>query len=330
MPGFIAQGANTDSRPPSGRACARRALLHRFAAAALLVALAAGIAWFSLSPFPAPNAHEFQAGSPVLKGEHTASAPGVLSHPENGPRAASQPSSPHVSRDSAGKLAWPRPRNQERQAERDRMVDTQIARGDPFRTAVGNARVLEAMRAVPRHEFVPEHRRSSAYADTPLPIGHGQTISQPYIVALMTELLEVEPGDKVLEIGTGSGYQAAVLSELTPWVYSIEIIEALHRDAAARLERLGYKTIQTRAADGYDGWAEQALFDGIIVTCAAGHVPPPLWDQLAPSGRMVVPIGGPFDVQRLVVLTKLPDGSRQSRTVIPVAFVPMTGRIESP
>lgn len=210
------------------------------------------------------------------------------------------------------------------------MVDSQIARGDSFRTAVAGPRVLDAMRAVPRHEFVPEHRRSSAYADSPLPIGHGQTISQPYIVALMTELLDVDAGDKVLEIGTGSGYQAAVLSELTPWVYSIEIIEALHREASERFDRLGYRTIRTRAADGYYGWEDAGPFDGIIVTCAAGHVPPPLWDQLAPGGRMVVPIGGPFDVQRLVVLTKRPDGSRHSRTVIPVSFVPMTGRIETP
>jgi protein-L-isoaspartate(D-aspartate) O-methyltransferase len=252
---------------------------------------------------------------------------GALDEP---PAATSQPTSPHVSRDSEGRLTWPRPRVTERQAERDRMVDTQIARGDAFRSAVSDPRVLAAMRAVPRHALVPEGRRRAAYDDTPLPIGHAQTISQPYIVALMTELLGVEPGDTVLEIGTGSGYQAAVLSELTPWVFSIEIIEPLHKSAAQRLEQLGYVTIRTKAADGYFGWEEVGPFDGIIVTCAAGHVPPPLWGQLKPGGRMVIPLGGPHDVQRLVVLTKRSDGSRQSRSVIPVAFVPMTGRAEKP
>ena len=141
----------------------------------------------------------------------------------------------------------------------------------------------------------------------------------------MTELLKVKAGDKVLEIGTGSGYQAAVLSELTPHIFSMEIIKPLHEQAERRFTDLGYKTIRTRRADGYHGWKEQAPFDGIIVTCAAGHVPPPLWKQLKPGGRMVVPIGGVYQTQRLLLLTKQPDGSRKSRNVLPVRFVPMTG-----
>jgi protein-L-isoaspartate(D-aspartate) O-methyltransferase len=235
---------------------------------------------------------------------------------------------PHVTRDENGALQWPRPRTKDRETDRHRMVATQIARGDHTSQAVTDPRVLDAMRAVPRHEFVPEDRRRSAYADTPLPIGYGQTISQPYIVALMTELLCVEPGQKILEIGTGSGYQAAVLNELTPFVYSIEIVAPLHRQASDRFRRLDYQTIQLREGDGYDGWSEEAPFDGIIVTCAAGHVPPPLWDQLKPGGRMVIPVGGIYDTQRLLVLEKQADGSRQSRNVLPVRFVPMTGKAQ--
>lgn len=229
-----------------------------------------------------------------------------------------------------GRPVWDRPRFDQRAADRERMVAEQIASHDRSREAVRDRRVLDAMRAVPRHEFVPDTRQRSAYADTPLPIGFGQTISQPYIVALMTELLEVSPGDRILEIGTGSGYQAAVLSELTPYVFTIEIVEPLAASAAERFERLGYRTIRCRTGDGYFGWPEAAPFDGIIVTCAAGHVPPPLWEQLKPGGRMVIPIGGEFEVQRLLVLTKRPDGSRASRSVIPVRFVPMTGRIREP
>ena len=260
--------------------------------------------------------------------------PAVPPSPQSPPatRPTTQPAafSELVTRDDAGRLQWPRPRFTERQRERDRMVDVQIARDDVFRDAVKDAEVLAAMRGVPRHEFVPSARRGSAYDDTPLPIGHGQTISQPYIVALMTALLEVRPSDRVLEVGTGSGYQAAVLAELTPYVYTMEIIEPLLREAAARLDRLGYKTVQTKAGDGYDGWPDAAPFDGIIVTCAAGHVPPPLWEQLKPGGRMVIPIGGVYETQRLLVLTKEQDGSRRSRNVLPVRFVPMTGKIEKP
>lgn len=322
--------------PPARRAVARthvqRAHTHPVHAG-LLAALFVVIVLVARSPRPQPPSPSAAspADAPTAAGntnDHAAANANDSSAPQL--PAGTRPVSPDVTTDESGRLQWPRPRVADRQDERDRMVAAQIARGDLFREAVTDRRVLAACRAVPRHEFVPEDRRGEAYADTPVPIGHGQTISQPYIVALMTELLQVEPGDKLLEIGTGSGYQAAILSELTPWVFSMEIIEPLHRQAAERLERLGYKTIRTQAADGYEGWAEMAPFDGVIVTCAAGHVPPPLWEQLAPGGRMVVPIGGPHDVQRLVVLTKQPDGSRRSQTVIPVAFVPMTGRVEKP
>jgi protein-L-isoaspartate(D-aspartate) O-methyltransferase len=224
-------------------------------------------------------------------------------------------------------LSWSRPRTAARQAEREAMVARQIASGDLYRDPVRDARVLAAMRAVPRHEFVTADRQAGAYADGPLPIGCGQTISQPYIVALMTELLQLQEGERVLEIGTGSGYQAAVLAELTPHVYTIEIIAPLCQQATERLARLGYATVQVRRADGYDGWPDAGPFDGIIVTCAAGHVPPPLWEQLKPGGRMVIPIGGVYETQRLVVLSKQADGGRRSRSVVPVQFVPMTGKL---
>ncbi len=220
-------------------------------------------------------------------------------------------------------LEWTKPRFEERAEERERMVLEQIAaRG------VDDAAVLNAVRQVPRHRFVPEREARSAYADRPLPIGHGQTISQPYIVALMTEFLEVKPGDKILEIGTGSGYQAAVLTELTPYVYTIEIIEVLGEQAAERLKGLGYVTVAAQIADGYYGWEEEAPFDGIIVTCAAGHVPPPLLAQLERGGKMVIPVGPVYDVQYLVRVTKDEDGTIRSEVLLPVRFVPMTGRAQ--
>jgi protein-L-isoaspartate(D-aspartate) O-methyltransferase len=213
-------------------------------------------------------------------------------------------------------------------AERERMVRTQIQGSADFRIPVTSAAVLAAMRNVPRHVFVPSDLQKRAYDDTPLPIGHGQTISQPYIVAAMTELLGLEAGAKVLEIGTGSGYQAAVLSQITPHVYTIEIIEPLATRAAETLKTHGYGAVNLRHADGYYGWESAAPFDAIIVTCAAGHLPPPLWEQLKPGGRIVIPIGGTFAVQRLVVVKKTPDGKRQSETVMDVRFVPMTGRAQ--
>jgi protein-L-isoaspartate(D-aspartate) O-methyltransferase len=204
------------------------------------------------------------------------------------------------------------------------MVARQIrARG------VKDERVLAAMRKVPREEFVPESVRASAYEDGPLPIGEGQTISQPYIVALMTELLEVKPGDKVLEIGTGSGYQAAILADLTPEVYTIEIIPALAMRAEETLKRLGYTRVRVRVGDGYLGWPEYAPFDGIIVTCAPTDVPEPLKEQLKDGGRMVIPVGSQLAGQTLYVLRKT--GKKLEQTeVIPVRFVPMVRERSGP
>ncbi|MDD1612052.1 MAG: protein-L-isoaspartate(D-aspartate) O-methyltransferase [Methylococcaceae bacterium] len=185
--------------------------------------------------------------------------------------------------------------------------------------------VSNALHTVPRHQFVGEDERAFAYENRPLPIGHGQTISQPYIVAVMTELLDSKPGDKVLEIGTGSAYQAAVLGAVGAEVYSIEIIEALADTARERLKNLGYNNIHTRTGDGYYGWPEAAPFDAIVVTAAASHIPPPLIKQLKPGGRMLIPVGDRFNVQQLVLIEKGPDQKIKTRQLLPVAFVPLTG-----
>lgn len=206
-------------------------------------------------------------------------------------------------------------------AARERMVGQQLAA--PSR-GVTDARVLAVMGKVPRHEFVPASLRAQAYGDHPLPIGYDQTISQPFIVAFMTEKLEPKPTDKVLEIGTGSGYQAAVLAELVREVYTIEIVEPLARRAEADLKRLGYTNVMVRAGDGYKGWPEAAPFDAVIVTCAPEHVPQPLMDQLKEGGRMIIPVG-PVGDQELYVLRKKGD-KVEKRAVLPVRFVPMTGK----
>lgn len=190
--------------------------------------------------------------------------------------------------------------------------------------ALFSERVMAAMAKVPRHHFVSAAYTSRAYANQPLPIGEGQTISQPYIVALMTELLDTKPGDTILEIGTGSGYQAAVLAELVERVYSIEIVEPLGKKAETVLGQLGYKNIFVRIGDGYNGWPERAPFDGIIVTAAAPQVPPALVAQLKPGARMVIPVGGHAEVQFLRVLAKQPDGSIATQMNFPVRFVPLT------
>ena len=186
--------------------------------------------------------------------------------------------------------------------------------------------VLEVMGKVQRHLFVPAAQQGHAYDNRPLPIGHGQTISQPYIVALMTDLLRPEPGHVVLEIGTGSGYQAAVLAELTKEVYTMEIIEPLGIQAKKRLAQLGYRNLEVEVADGYYGWPTRAPFDGIMVTAAASHIPVALVQQLKPGGRMVIPVGTSFLTQQLMLIEKRPDGSVVSRQMLPVRFVPLTGR----
>lgn len=186
-------------------------------------------------------------------------------------------------------------------------------------------KVLAVMSRIPRHCFVPEGETYSAYYNHPLPIGHGQTISQPYIVALMTDLLAPGKQHTVLEIGTGSGYQAAVLSEMAGKVYSIEIVEPLAAAAAEVLHDLGYDNVEVRAGDGSRGWPEHAPYDGIIVTAAAEHVPQPLLDQLKPGGRLMIPVGGQFDIQQLLLITKDLDGTLHRKNIEQVRFVPMTG-----
>ncbi len=188
-----------------------------------------------------------------------------------------------------------------------------------------DARVLDAMARVPRHEFVPPHLADRAYQNRPLPIGHGQTISQPYIVAIMTDLLDIEPGHRILEIGTGSGYQAAVVAELNTRVWSIEIIQALGLQAQIRLQRLGYDNIEVRIGDGYYGWPEHAQFDAIIVTAAASHIPPPLLQQLKPGGKMIIPVGSAFSTQQLILITRGDNDKFITRQILPVRFVPLTG-----
>jgi protein-L-isoaspartate(D-aspartate) O-methyltransferase len=188
-----------------------------------------------------------------------------------------------------------------------------------------SARVLAAMNKVPRHRFVPLDLAGTAYSNRPLPIGLGQTISQPFIVALMTDLLDLEPQHKVLEVGTGSGYQAAVLAELAREVYTIEIVEPLAREAAKRLESLGYRNVHTRSGDGYRGWPEQAPFDAIMVTAGARELPAPLVEQLKPGGKLVIPVGPQLTGQQLLVIEKDASGKTKTRNVLAVRFVPLTG-----
>lgn len=202
--------------------------------------------------------------------------------------------------------------------QRERMVTEQIQE-----RGIRDAAVLKAMRSVPRHLFVPESVRAMAYQDTPLPIGHGQTISQPYIVAFMTELLDVRPEHKVLEIGTGSGYQAAVLSPLAKQVFTIEIVPELARQSAELLKKLGYANVVVRQGDGYLGWPEQAPFDRIMLTAAPADVPKALIDQLKPGGKLVAPVGRSAWDQELILLEKGTDGKIRRRPVLPVRFVPM-------
>ena len=222
--------------------------------------------------------------------------------------------------EDAGGWFFGTPSGKDFEGLREAMVAEQIvARG------VRHEGVLRAMRATPRHLFVPEDRVSRAYDDAPQPIGHGQTISQPFIVAFMTEILQPGGSGTVLEIGTGSGYQAAVLSPLYRKVYSMEIVPELAESAAARLAGMGFRNVEVRKGDGYFGWPEQAPFDAVIVTAAAGHIPPPLVAQLKNNGRMIIPVGNPYMVQHLVLVEKDAKGAITTRSLMAVRFVPLTG-----
>jgi protein-L-isoaspartate(D-aspartate) O-methyltransferase len=191
--------------------------------------------------------------------------------------------------------------------------------------SVLDTRVMAAMARVPRHEFVPAPLREIAYDNRPLPIGYGQTISQPYIVAIMTDLLDLPAGCNALDIGTGSGYQAAILAEICETVYTIEIVEPLGQEAGARLERLGYQNVRTRIGDGFFGWPEAAPFDAIVVAAVANELPLPLIEQIKPGGRMIIPIGTRLGGQDLILVTKSADGETSTRSILPVIFVPLTG-----
>ena len=274
----------------------------------------------SMRSFPSPAAAAACALAFIL-----AAGPAAIARPAaQGQDAGSSQTQPSTAtRSEAGHQADDQEREPDfmhaRQAQRDKMVEQQVvARG------IHDPRLLDALRAVPRHLFVPAEGRSRAYDDRPLPIGHGQTIGQPYIVALMTELAQVKPGDRVLEIGTGSGYQAAVLATLGCKVFTIEIVKALADQASASLTSLGYESVTVRAGDGYVGWPEEAPFDAILVTAAPPRIPAPLLEQLGEGGHLVVPIGE--DIQHLTVVRRTRDGLER-RIVLPVRFVPMTGAV---
>jgi protein-L-isoaspartate(D-aspartate) O-methyltransferase len=224
-------------------------------------------------------------------------------------------------------VAWAVDREEEAfRVLRENMVQRQIAAPPGYRDPVTDKAVLSAMRTVPRHLFVNAEHVPRAYGDHPLPIGFGQTVSQPYIVALMTEMLEVSPGHRVLEVGTGSGYQAAILAFLVKEVYTVEIVEPLGERAAGRLKNLGYENVHVKIGDGYFGWEENAPFDRIIVTCAATLIPPPLLHQLKPGGRMCIPVGGHYTVQNLTMVEKSLEGAVTMRKTVPVRFVPLVQR----
>jgi protein-L-isoaspartate(D-aspartate) O-methyltransferase len=254
------------------------------------------------------------AGRPNLAGRQAAGVEGTEGLVS--PPADAKPKRDLTPAEAGREREWAR--------QRERMVERDL-RGRDIR----DRRVLAAMGKVPRHEFVPGRVARLAYADHALPIGQEQTISQPYVVALMTQAADPQPRHKVLEVGTGSGYQAAVLAELVAEVYTVELVPALAREAAARLRRLGYRNVYARAGDGYLGWPKAAPFDAILVTCGADHVPGPLWEQLEPGGKMVIPVGPP-DRMWLRVLTKGGDGKERSRDLIPVRFVPLRRQGDRP
>ena len=284
---------------------------HAVGALAALV-LVAALAWLVASDRAQVN------GEPPATRATTARATTQAAIPPGAP--GRQPASGPTTRTQPA-VKWTPPRFRTRQDERQRMADAISG----YRLT--DKAVLAAMGHVPRHEFVPDRYQRSAYDDSPLPIGHGQTISQPYMVAEMTRLLKLTPETRVLEVGTGSGYQAAVLTEFTPHVHTIEIIKPLADAAAARLRRLGYGVVKVRHGDGYFGWTKDAPasgFGAIIVTAAAGQIPPPLIRQLAPGGRMVIPVGPAFSTQWLMLVTKDRQGKVRTRSLMAVRFVPLT------
>lgn len=254
---------------------------------------------------------------------HTAREPASLMVAENhngaNPEGATEPNEMGTGRPNHSHPAF-----DERVAERRRMVDSQIRRRD-----IKDPNVLKAMQIVPRHAFVPAAQQRYAYEDRPLPIGEEQTISQPYIVAFMTEALKLDPNSVVLEIGTGSGYQAAVCAEIARRVYTIEIVEPLAKTAARQLKELGYSNVFVKAGDGYYGWPERGPFDAIIGTAAADRIPPPLIEQLRAGGRMILPVSDEVGFQYLILITKDASGQLDRRQVMPVRFVPMTGEVRN-
>ncbi len=292
-------------------------------AALLTLALALHLTPASRAPLLAEEAAETEADA---EAEEAAPADTDLNTSADA-EASTTESGEGGEKKQAEPLKWDRPRFEDRKEERLKLVRVYMEERQ-WGLHVKDKDVIEAMRNVPRHLFMRARDSSKAYRDDPCSIGYGQTISQPSLVAHMTELLELKPGEKVLEIGTGSAYQAAILSELTPHVYSIEIVRELAKQAGQRLQKLGYKTIKTKRGDGYYGWEEHGPFDGIIVTAAAGHVPPPLVKQLKPGGKMVVPVGPAHQPQHLVVVNKDKEGRIKTRSVLPVTFVPMTGRVQ--
>jgi len=283
-----------------------RHALRAAGAAAILLVLAA-----------APGCSTAAENAAPAEAKATAAKPPVPPTPTKSDQAATKSDQAATKSGQAQEKTWTPPTFTARQRERDRMV--QIIKN----YGCTDKAVLAAMAAVPRHQFVPMKVSSLAYGDGPLPTAHGQTISQPYMVAEMTRLLRVKPGDKVLEIGTGSGYQAAVLTHFTTEVYTIEIIKSLAETAAKRLKRLGYDPVKVRHGDGHFGWPEHAPFDAIIGTAVAGKVPPALIEQLKVGGRMVIPIGPRYGIQRLMLVEKDAPGLVRQRSIMLVQFVPM-------
>jgi len=291
----------------------------------LLLILLGGLATYFAINTTGPNivvaqqGNEKGAGQPVAEPNQLPTEPNEAQTEPNKP--AGKPEDPNDK-----KVLRPVHRHTaytERLVERARMVDWQIEA-----RAVTDPNVLSAMRTVPRHVFVRSSEQRSAYNDNPLPIGYEQTISQPYIVAFMTEALKLTRNSKVLEIGTGSGYQAAVCAEIAKEVYSIEIVEDLAKIAKKRLKELGYRNVFTKYGDGFFGWKEHAPYDAIIGTAAAGRIPEPLIEQLKPGGRMILPYGSPEGFQYLVLVTKDKEGNISRKNVMPVRFVPMTGEVQ--